>query len=49
MRPDTKLDTPFAVLGDVGWHHLDPFVPIEVPAFNPGELDTMIDFYVDKR
>ena len=27
----------------------DPFVPVEVPAFTPGELDVMIDYLVEKK
>jgi hypothetical protein len=32
-----------------GWELFDPFVPVEVSAFSQGELDVMIDFYVDKK
>jgi len=28
---------------------LNPFVPIEIPSYSKEELDTMIDYYVDKR
>ncbi len=32
-----------------GWELFDPFVPVEVPAFSPGELDVMIDYLVEKK
>ena len=49
MVPDTDPDFPFALLGNHGWDKLHPFVPIEVTNYNDGEMDAMIDFYVDKR
>ena len=33
----------------LGWELFDPFVPVEVPAFSPGELDVMIDYLVEKK
>ena len=42
-------DYPFDILGDEGWSHLNPFVPIEIPSYSKEELDTMIDYYVDKK
>ncbi len=38
----------FFVVHLLGWETLDPFIPIEVPKFDEGELDIMIDYYVDK-
>jgi hypothetical protein len=49
MRPDLISDLPFSLLGEFGWDHLDPFIPIEVLPYTQGELDTMIDFHVDKK
>ena len=49
MVPDLKPVYPFALLGQEGWEALDPFVPIEVPIYSEGELETMIDYYLDKR
>ncbi len=33
----------------IGWELFDPFVPVEVPAFSQGELDVMIDYFVEKK
>ncbi len=32
-----------------GWEAMDPFIPVEVPPFDDGEMDVMIDYYVQKR
>ena len=31
-----------------GWESLDPFIPIEVTKYTEEELDSMIDYYVEK-
>ena len=49
LIPDTEPDYPFYLLGEDGWSALDPFLPVKVPAFSDGEVDTMIDYYVAKR
>ena len=42
-------DYPFVLLGDHGWQHMHPFIPIETANYTQGELDVMIDYYTDKR
>ena len=32
-----------------GWEMFDPFIPVEVPPFDEGETDVMIDYYLHKR
>ena len=49
MVPDTRTNYPFVLLGEEGWRIMDPFIPIEVTPYSKSEMDTMIDFYVDKR
>lgn len=49
MVPSEKSCFPFTLLGKEGWDAMHPFVPIELPEFTESELDTMIDFYMDKR
>ena len=49
MVPDTRTNYPFALLGEEGWEYLEPFIPIEVNSYSKSEMDTMIDFYVEKR
>ena len=49
MIPETDPDYPFALLGNHGWDKLHPFIPISTHNYTDGEIDTMIDFYVDKR
>ena len=49
MRPDIEPDYPFYHLGDHGWDKMHPFIPIETTKYTAGELDVMIDYYVDKR
>ena len=47
--PIMEPDYPFVLLGDHGWQHMHPFIPIETANYTPGELDVMIDYYTDKR
>ena len=49
MVPYTESGYPFDVLGEEGWVQMNPFVPIEIPSYSKEELDTMIDYYVDKK
>ena len=49
FKPNTVPDYPFVLLGDHGWQHMHPFIPIETTNYTPGELDVMIDYYTDKR
>ena len=42
-------DYPFVLLGNHGWQHMHPFIPIENTNYTPGEMDVMIDYYTDKR
>ena len=48
MVPTTAPDSPFALLGQEGWECLDPFVPVEVPAYSDKELNTMIHHFRDR-
>lgn len=49
MIPNVKHHYPFALLGEEGWEHFEPFIPIEVNLYSKAEMDTMIDFYGEKR
>ena len=31
-----------------GWEAFDPFIPVEIPPFDEGETDVMIDYYLEK-
>ncbi len=33
----------------LGWELLDPFIPIEISNFDKGELDVIIDYYVERK
>lgn len=48
-KPDTSSHLPFSLLGQVGWEIMDPFIPIEVLPYSETEMDTMIDYYMEKR
>jgi len=48
-KPDTASHLPFALLGEGGMETLSPFVPVEVEKYSEQELDTMIDYYLEKR
>jgi len=49
MVPETQSYYPFALLGQEGWEALDPFLPMEVGRYTSQELDTMIDYHVERR
>ena len=49
MVPDTRSTFPFALLSQEGWELMDPFVPVEVNPYSKFEMNTMIDYFVDKR
>ena len=50
MGPDIDaVDYPFDLLGNHGWEHMHPFIPIETGNYDREEMDAMIDYYVDKR
>jgi len=49
MRPDTTSHLPFALLGQNGWSHMEPFVPVEVKKYSETELDSTIDYSIEKR
>jgi len=49
FKPDTSSHLPFSLLGQEGWELMDPFIPIEVLPYSEAELDTMIDYYMEKR
>lgn len=42
-------DLPHVLLGREGFEHLDPFVPVKVSKLNNEEMNTMIDYYVERR
>jgi len=48
MKPDLDSHLPFSLLGEEGWRLLDPFLPVEVEPYTESELDTMIDYYVER-
>ena len=49
MLPDTRSTFPFALLSQEGWELMDPFIPVEVNPYSKFEMNTMIDYFVDKR
>ncbi|CAG7833761.1 unnamed protein product [Allacma fusca] len=44
-----ELDTPRYLLGKDGWEHMDPFIPINVEKYSHQELQTTIDYYLDRK
>jgi len=48
MKPDLDSHLPFSLLGEEGWRLFDPFLPVEVEAFTESELDSMIDYYIER-
>jgi len=48
VTPGMDPDYPFVLLGNHGWQHMHPFIPIETTNYTPGEMDVMIDYYTDK-
>jgi len=48
MTPDTDPTLPFALLGEEGWRTMDPFLPIEVLPYSEAELDSAIDYYIER-
>lgn len=49
MRPETQSYYPFALLGQGGWEAMAPFVPIEVGRYSKSEMDTVIDYHVERN
>jgi len=49
MKPDTESHLPFALLGEGGWSHLEPFIPVEVNNYSEHELNSMIDYNIERR
>ena len=49
MIPKVQVNYPFALLGEEGWEHFEPFIPIEVNLYSKAEMETMIDYYQEKR
>jgi hypothetical protein len=43
------LSSKLARLVFAGWEFLDPFVPVEIPAFSESELDVLIDYLAEKK
>jgi len=49
MRPDlADHSLPFQLLGEEGWRSLHPFVPVEVLPYSESELDSHIEYYVER-
>lgn len=42
-----KDQTPQQILGQEGWDHFDPFLPIEVPRYSRKEFESCMNFYQD--
>jgi len=49
MIPETQSYYPFSLLGQEGWEALNPFVPIELGRYSQPEMDTVIDYHVDRN
>eukprot|EP00095_Tigriopus_kingsejongensis_P004265 maker-scaffold1103_size62544-snap-gene-0.14 protein:Tk04265 transcript:maker-scaffold1103_size62544-snap-gene-0.14-mRNA-1 annotation:"mitochondrial 28s ribosomal protein s29" len=49
LRPKSATSFPFTLLGKMGWEATHPFIPIEVSPYSPGEVDVMIDYYIEKH
>ncbi|XP_071447228.1 small ribosomal subunit protein mS29 [Hetaerina americana] len=45
----TGSDFPVYQLGKEGFEHLDPFVPIQIEEYNHKEINSCIDYYIDRR
>lgn len=46
---DTNRYLPLDLLGKDGFDLLDPFIPINVPAYNEREIHSCIDYYIDRK
>ncbi|CAH0753897.1 unnamed protein product [Bemisia tabaci] len=40
---------PLYLLHKEGFEHLDPFIPVYVPALNPKEVNNLLDYYEEKK
>jgi len=49
MVPETQSYYPFALLGQDGWEAMAPFLPIEVGRYTKSEMDTVIDYHVERN
>jgi len=49
MIPETQSYYPFALLGQEGWEALNPFIPIEVGRYTKAEMDTIIDYHLERN
>eukprot|EP00088_Acartia_fossae_P071515 TRINITY_DN982_c0_g1_i1.p1 TRINITY_DN982_c0_g1~~TRINITY_DN982_c0_g1_i1.p1 ORF type:complete len:452 (+),score=70.89 TRINITY_DN982_c0_g1_i1:32-1357(+) len=47
-RPDTTSHLPFALLGEKGWSVMNPFYPVTVDKFSRDEMDSHLDYYIEK-
>ncbi|XP_046404182.1 28S ribosomal protein S29, mitochondrial [Ischnura elegans] len=45
----TGSDFPIYQLGQEGFEHLDPFVPVQIEEYNHREVNSCIDYYIDRR
>jgi small subunit ribosomal protein S29 len=44
-----EADTPRFLLGKDGWEHMDPFIPVHVDRYSHQELQTTIDYYLERK
>ncbi|CAG0882845.1 unnamed protein product [Cyprideis torosa] len=51
MYPDDRPEqvTPLTMVGREAFHVVDPFIPIEVPAYSPREFRNALDYYREVR
>lgn len=40
---------PLYQLGENGFHHLDPFIPVCVPKMTEGEIRSMLAYYKERK
>lgn len=46
---NAESDLPNYLLGKDGWEHLDPFIPVEVGKYDLAEINSTIDYFIDRR
>ncbi|XP_034239715.1 28S ribosomal protein S29, mitochondrial [Thrips palmi] len=44
-----ESNLPLYLLGKEGWEHIDPFIPIMVDKYDTAEMNSSLDFYIDRR
>jgi len=48
MKPDTRSHLPFALLGEFGVKTMNPFIPVGVEKYSETEMDSAIDYSLEK-